>query len=178
MNFKAILTATAMTLFGSIANAAVLDSTHAGGNFDLLADFYSFQDTFPDGTAGATLSFTFDNTSATGAVVTVSSASIAQLPNAYFTDGATVSWSGAGVVTSAAQGVGSGGNVQFFLGAGDSDTLNITFGNVVVGANQPNPDVDFLVSASLAPVPVPASILLMGTALAGLGVMRRRKKAA
>ena len=34
------------------------------------------------------------------------------------------------------------------------------------------------VRATVAPVPVPAGILLMGTAIAGFGVMRRRKKTA
>ena len=37
---------------------------------------------------------------------------------------------------------------------------------------------DATISAVPSPVPVPAGILLMGTALAGFGVMRRRKKAA
>lgn len=36
----------------------------------------------------------------------------------------------------------------------------------------------FDIEITTTPIPVPAGILLMGTALAGLGVMRRRKKAA
>lgn len=42
--------------------------------------------------------------------------------------------------------------------------------------NGQDPDINLGIGP--APVPVPAGILLMGTALAGFGVMRRRKKAA
>lgn len=55
---------------------------------------------------------------------------------------------------------------------GSTLTAQLDFGVDGFGTNTP----EFLV-ATLEPVPLPAGILMMGTALAGFGVMRRRKKA-
>ena len=176
MNFKLILAAAAMSLAATAASAIThLVEGDSGSTFDILADAYQFQGVFPNGTPGNTLAFTFENTSMTDAIVTISSATINQNTFAYFTGGASVDWTTAGNVTSAAQAASSGGNLSFILGAGASDTLNLTFG-IVVASNGLEPDLDFLVTT--APVPVPAGILLMGTALAGFGVMRRKAKKA
>jgi hypothetical protein len=58
------------------------------------------------------------------------------------------------------------------LGYDGDNIYNVIYLEATRDANQD------LVTVQLAPVPVPAGILLMGTALAGFGVMRRRKKTA
>ena len=153
----------------------VLDSTDAGtGPFSLLTSSYNFQDTFGPGTLASTLSFEFVNDSASTINVVLSSASIIQQSNAYFVEGARVFWDTAGTVAQAAQGQSAANNFNFLLGAGMSDTLNVQFGRVVTTTT--NPDIDFTVSA--VPIPIPAAGLMLLTALGGLGLARRRRKAA
>lgn len=173
----ALAVGAALALSPMKANAVtILNISDAGGVFDLLADNYQFQDVFLDGTPANTLSFTFENTSAVDARVVLSSATINQISGSVFTGGASVGWVGAGNVTTAAEGVTSSGQLSFILAAGASDTLNLSFGNVLVGTNNPNPDVDFFVTST--PVPIPAAGLMLLTALGGMAVMRRRRKAA
>lgn len=173
MKFTALLTAAALSVSATMGHAAFLDASDDGMSFDLLADDYQFQEVF-DGSFSSPLSFTFFNSSDTDALVTISSATINQLgAAAFFVGGASVKWDTNGVVADAAQGETAGGFIEFVLAAGADDTLVVDFGTPVSSGSL-LPDVDFLVSAT--PVPVPAGILLMGTALAGFGVMRRKAK--
>jgi hypothetical protein len=59
------------------------------------------------------------------------------------------------------------------LSAGTSLTAKLSFTSDFSGRTGPNTP-EYLV-ATLEPIPLPAGIVLMGTALAGFGVMRRRK---
>ncbi len=174
MKITALLTAAALSVSATIGHAAFLDASDDGMSFDLLADSYQFQDVFDD-TFTSPLTFTFFNSSDTDAIVTISSATINQLGSAaFFVGGASVAWDANGVVAEAEQGGQAGGFIEFVLAAGTDDTLVLDFGTPVSNVDGLLPDIDFLVSAT--PVPVPAGILLMGTALAGFGVMRRKAK--
>ena len=60
-------------------------------------------------------------------------------------------------------------------------TLTVTWEGVTessIGTGVLQADFEFDSLVITSPVPVPAGVLLMGTALAGFGVMRRRKKRA
>ena len=61
---------------------------------------------------------------------------------------------------------------KFIIGAGGSQIFDFVYGDPF-GTTTQMANFDFTVEAS--PIPVPAGILLMGTALAGFGVMRRKK---
>lgn len=176
MKFTALLTAAALSVSATMGHSALLDASDDGGSFDLLADDYQFQDIF-DNTFTSPLSFTFFNSSDTDAIVTISSATINQLGTAaFFVGGATVSWDANGVVATAAEGEQGLGFTSFVLAAGTDDTLVLDFGTPVANGSI-NPDIDVLISSELVPaVPLPAGILLMGTAMAGFGVMRRKAK--
>lgn len=177
MKIKAVLAAAALSITATMGHSALLDASDTGGTFDLLSDEFQFQDIFDD-TFTSPLTFTFVNSSATDAIVTISSATINQLGSAaFFVGGATVAWDANGVVASAAQGETAGGFIEFVLAAGTDDTLVLDFGTPSASGSL-LPDIDFLVSAELAPIPVPAGILLMGTALAGFGVIRRKARKA
>lgn len=64
--------------------------------------------------------------------------------------------------------------------AGPSNIFGAVFagGNYELGifGNAVNPEYDALYDIKISAVPLPAGILLMGTALGGLGLMRRRKR--
>lgn len=173
MKIKVILAAAALAASATMGHAVTfLSGADSGGTFDLLADNYQFQETFSAADSSPFM-FTFENSSATNAVVTISAATILQFDAAFFTDGASVKWSDNGTVVETAEAISGGGQISFILGAGMSDTLTLSFGEVVTD-NGLRPDIDFFVNAT--PIPVPAGILLLGTALAGLGVMRRKAK--
>ena len=63
------------------------------------------------------------------------------------------------------------------LTEGTTYTAKLNFSSMIGGGGGPN-SPEFLVATikTPEPVPLPAGILLMGTALAGVGVMSRRKK--
>ncbi|MEI4470997.1 VPLPA-CTERM sorting domain-containing protein [Frigidibacter sp. MR17.24] len=70
----------------------------------------------------------------------------------------------------------SSGAIDFFDVASDGGLTTLTF-----SANLPSSrvvGVTVTADATPAPVPLPAGVALLGTALAGLGVMKRRRKSA
>lgn len=176
MFMKTIAAAATIAAFATGASAitavTVADALENGGSaIDILSDDgFQFQETFGGGDTGP-LSFEFVNNGAGAATIVVSAGSIGQNGTfAFFTGGASIDWANAGNVITASQGVSAGGNLTFTLaGGGGSDTLVLNFGAAV--AKTGAPDIDFFVTT----VPLPAGVLLMGTALAGFGVAARRK---
>lgn len=176
--FKYMAAAAALAIAPLAASAATITPADSGGAaFDLLADTYSFQEQFAVGDTGDTLTFDFENTSGSTAAVTLFGWTVEQNAAA-FTGGVDISFGT--YVASADQGVSTGGNAQFFVGAGDTVTLTLTYGDVfdTFGSTHPDDlaDIDFTVQAAI--VPVPAAGLLLLTALGGAFAMRRRKTAA
>ena len=176
--FKYMAAAAALALTPVVANAAtVLDTTDSGGPaLDLLADSYSFDENFHVGDLGGTLTFSFENTSASTAAVTFFGWSVEQ-NLAAFTDGVELTF---GTYTaSVAEGVSTGSNTNFLVGAGQTVTLTIEYGAVFDLPPEfvdDSANIDFTVQAAI--VPVPAAGLLLLTALGGAFAMRRRKAAA
>lgn len=173
MNLKSLLTAVAVSAAMAVpASAAVEDIVDAGGDstpfpyvgtltldFD-AADTAAFDDTSArfnfSGTAGSTDTVDVNVLNSTvlsfGNLVTQFEYTTALV----HVDGTTIDL--------------LGGQANLFIPVTVSNPITLTFDLVGTGT------FDFQLRAT--PVPVPAGILLMGTALAGFGVMRRRKKAA
>jgi len=172
MYVRSIIAAAALSLSSLAASAATINP---GDSVDVLASAYNFQETFDNGTAGGVYDFVFNNTSATSVAVTIAFATVKQLGSiAYFVGGVTTEFLG-GSSRFTAQGVLDAFTISTVIAAGGSDTLRVTFGDVVTSFGAQT-DIDFTVVASA--VPVPAGLLLLGTALGGLGFARRRKMAA
>lgn len=90
----------------------------------------------------------------------------------------TLSFNGVDLTT---VGDGDTNEFQLFIAAGQTANLVWTWSDLVPGdGTPPNPGDTGQVSTNLgvSEVPVPAGVLLMGTALAGFGVMRRKAKKA
>lgn len=135
----------------------------------------SFNAVFDDGDTGGTYCFDLVNSSDVSAMVTLVAASVAQLGSfAFFEGGVTTASGKSQLEFEVAEGESFNGMFSFLLEAGESVVFDWTFGDVTASGFS-KPDFDFTIAAT--PVPLPAGVLLMGTALAGFGFARRMKKA-
>lgn len=133
-----------------------------------------WQATYDNGEAGGTLHFSLFNSSASPTPFTLLASTINQIPGAaYFTGGVSIV-AGDGQTYSVAQGALGGNLFHFTIAPGSSQTFDVSYGSVVAsGASGPQIQL-----TAIAPVPIPATGLLLVGALGGLGLMRRRRKSA
>lgn len=179
MNLKTLLVAGVIAIASPIAAAAA--TLVPGGTINNLSNApLDFNQDFDINTTAGSLNFTIRNDTAFAQVFSVAGGTVQQ-QSATFDGDTVLAWAtgdsdtvagGAGILTGL-------GPILTVIAAGTSEILTLTYTTVTdiegdIGIGKTN--VDFTVTAT--PVPVPAGILLMGTALAGFGVMRRRKKKA
>jgi hypothetical protein len=176
------------TLIGAAAIAAALpmaagavtvtDGINFGTTNDLPGNYFSVV-SFANGEAGDTLTWSFQNTSATAQAVTVASAAIEQLPNlAFFEGGTTTSLNGDVRVTG--EGLPDGFLLNTIIAPGGVADLVFTYGDVFETPGNPGNNVvfSFNIASEATVIPLPASVFMLLAALGGLGVVGRRRKAA
>jgi len=156
MNYKSVLTAAAVATLPMMASAAVVPIENGGTTNVTFGNIYEFDVAIADGGFSHTFVVASD---AAGA----GEVSLTQLIAGVF-EGLTVSWSG---------GNSGGANevvtTDFVAPGSLTQTLDVTW-----TSTQSSKDFDGAVQISA--VPVPAGLLLMGTAMAGFGVLRRKQK--
>jgi len=180
MNLKAIATGTVLAVTLPIMSmAATLNPSN-----NLSDQPLQFNETYDIGTVGQTLEFEIVNDTAFEQVFSTAQGTVNQTAAFFNSTGVVLTWLDSGDSDTVA---GMDGAIDLLgpifsetISAGSSAFLRLTFGDVfdgssINGGTTPSAQIDFTVTAT--PVPVPAGLLLMGTALAGFGVMRRRKKA-
>lgn len=181
MKLRTILAAAAMALFPMIASASTVNEMTAAdsGSTIALLDFTSHQiEADYQGNQGAVdLSYTFTVDAADAPMPAIAAA-----VNLIFqgsVEGLYMNWAGTNVITDSFTFTELGAGIHsatltlntLFAAPGDlSQNLNIGFTSFSGQQIQ--------LSVGVAAVPLPAGILLMGTALGGLGLARRRKLAA
>ena len=153
----------------SFDNTAVGATTSMGDVVNLPT---TVQAIFQDEAAGF-LDFELTNTSGLGQNFAVASLSVLQT-SAVFAGGITFEWLAGLSAVTIAEGDATPSpapTITTFLAAGASDILRVTFGEV---GPKGQASFDFTVQA----VPLPASLLLFISALGGMGLIARRRKAA
>ena len=156
MNYKSLIAATAVASLPMMASATTVEAIDHNGTTNVPFDtIYEFDVQIATGRFSHTFIVDSD---AEG----VGQVSLTDLIANVFT-GLTVSWS---------NGATGGANelvTTDFVDPGSlTQTLDITWDSTLSSK-------DFDGAVQISAVPVPAGLLLMGTALAGLGVMRRKK---
>ena len=171
---KAVGLAAAMMVAPLAASAATVVAP--GGSYDLLADAYTFDGNFNIGTPGNSYTFSFTNTAASAAALTIVGVDVRQV-TAAFTDGVKLM---AGPLSFLFDEDETGGDEGTFkVAAGETIDLVLSFGKVVdagIMNGKGQAQVGFDIEAAV--VPAPAAGLLLLTAIGGLGLARRRKVAA
>lgn len=171
MKLKTLAMAAAIALAPIASSAFTLSGANNvanGGSYDIQSGPYFWGATMTSGDGAGSVSFTFNNPGTAGTTAGVTQGTVLQFTGSF--NGLTASWAN-GQSQSIAGNVSQAFiNISTLLASGASDVLTISWG-AVTGAKA---DIDL----AIAPVPLPAGFLLLGTALVGAGALSRRRKAA
>lgn len=178
----------ALTLDGgnSLVDSVLSDGINGdGGNVDALdGGFYGASFVTLDAAGNAV--FNFINNSASSVVLSIADLSVNQAKRQnntllnYFTGGLSGWWVGEEFNTvSFAAGVTSGVNgLSTLIGAGGVATFVVAFGDPVkLGGTNSRLGFQLQVNSETV-IPLPLPIMLLGTALIGMGALGRRRKSA
>jgi hypothetical protein len=172
--FGAAGQAQAVTINGdaTIQDPILSNNTADGPVYNLSMGPFTWGALFDTRDPAGKATFTFLNDTSSNKVITTAVATILQGVGGFFRGGVTATWLG-GESGSVAQNTPGVIQIAQELMAGEMATLQIAFGDPrAIG--QGRPGIQLQVGTASA-VPVPPAMLLMLTALGGMGFLARRK---
>jgi hypothetical protein len=156
----------------TIQDSNLFNNTADGPTYNLSDGPFSWGALFDTIDAAGKATFQFKNDTSSTEVITTAITTILQGVGGFFKDGVSASWIG-GDTDSIGQNKSGVIEIAKQLMAGEVATLQISFGNPKAVGNG-RPGIQLQVGAASA-VPVPPALLLMLTALGGVGFLARRK---
>lgn len=174
MKLKTLAAAAIIAAAPFAANAYSINSISNianGGTYDIASGPYYWDASFDGGDGSGSVSFTFTNTTGSDAHVQIADGTVGQSNVGQFAGGVTASWAqgGSANIAGSNTSVGGGFSISTFIADNTTDVLTINW----AGATGFKSDIDFTIAA----VPLPAGVLLLGTALVGAGAFASRRKA-
>ena len=174
MKLKTLAIAASLMIAPLAANAYSVNPNSNladGGTYDVSQGPFYWDATFDEADGNGSVSFTFTNPTGFDAVVQVADGTVGQSQLGGF-NGVKATWTNgeAQFIAGANTSIGGGWSISSVIGQGGSDVLTIAWNR----AQGDFADIDFTIAA----VPLPAGVLLLGTALVGMGAFGARRKTA
>lgn len=143
-----------------------------GGSYEIANGPYYWDATFTGADGSGSVSFSFTNTTGSDAHLQIADGTVGQSNAGRFANGVTASWANgeSAFIPGSNTSVGGGWSISTFIADNATDVLTISW----AGAQGFKSDIDFTIAA----VPLPAGVLLLGTALVGMGAFGARRKTA
>lgn len=171
MTFRTLVAAAAVAALPTVATAITIND---GDTAQLSDQPFTFMEEFSVGDSGGTRSISFENNLGLPAVLELQAVALQFTGN--FESGVSFDLNGENF--DFAEGDSGANTFSTILAAGETETLLVTFGDVLDIDNDNEGSATIAFDARAAAIPLPASAFLFAGALGGLALLRRKSETA